>query len=73
MEATLELTNADIVEGPATHSLGVLPGTHGGEPEPHEVAWTVRILDPNQPVTALVVVRSEKAGTVRREVSLGGL
>ena len=71
----LELMNAELVTGDAAFSeavisLGVLPGTRGGEPEARGVEWTVSIRDRNRPARATIVVESEKAGTVRQTLDL---
>lgn len=67
----LELTNAELVDGEAERALGVLPGAHDGAAEEFSLSWTVRIIDADRPASAQIVVRSEKAGTVRRELVLG--
>jgi len=68
----LELENLQLVEGDATVSLGVLPGTHGGEPDVRSVSWTLSLVDPGRPARATVVVESEKAGVSRQRVEIGG-
>ena len=68
----LELENAQLVEGEATRSLGVLPGTHGGQPDIRDVSWVLRLIDPARPAIATVVVRSEKAGTGRETLEIEG-
>jgi hypothetical protein len=69
VRARLELENATVVTAPVI-DLGVLPGTGGGRREVKDVSWTVRVTDPTRPAHVTIVVSSEKAGTVRRVVSL---
>ncbi len=68
----LQLTNAELADGEAERALGVLPGAHDGPPEEFSVSWTVRVVDADRPASARIVVRSEKAGTVHRELALTG-
>ena len=70
----LELDNAELAEGEALASLGVLPGARGGEPELHELSWLLSVSDPRQPARVVVVVESEKAGVARLrvEIPVGG-
>lgn len=68
----LRLENAELVEGDASATVDVLPGSGTGPHEASHFTWTVRIIDPALPAHAEVVVVSEKAGTVRESVSLTG-
>ena len=70
VRAYLELDNATIQGQESIIELGVLPGTRGGSPSTRNVSWTVRVSDDARPVSITLVVSSEKAGTVRRVVSL---
>lgn len=70
VRVALELSNAKLVTGDAERDLGVLPGARDGGPDERTLTWTVRVLDADAPATAEVVVRSQKAGTVRQQVSL---
>ena len=72
VRAWLELENATIVDGVPVATWDVLPGTRGGAPTSRSVRWSVRALDPSRSVAVTVVVRSEKAGTVRHQVELTG-
>lgn len=67
----LKLVNATIVRGVPMLDLGVMPGTRGRRPRGELVGWRVRITDPARPAEATIVLRSEKAGTIRRRVRLG--
>ncbi|MCH7563147.1 MAG: hypothetical protein IH968_04910 [Gemmatimonadetes bacterium] len=71
VRVSITLTNAELVEGEAVWSLGVLPGTHDGPAVERSLEWSVRVVDGRRPASAEITVWSEKAGTVRRVVRLG--
>ncbi len=66
----LNLENAEIVEGDASATLAVLPGSGTGPHEATHFAWTVRVLDATLPARAEVVVNSEKAGNAHSAIPL---
>lgn len=70
ISVTLELENAELIDGDASATLAVLAGTGTGPHEPERSTWTVRVIDATRPATAEVLVRSEKAGTARSAVTL---
>ena len=72
VRVSLTLMNAEMVEGEAVRSLGVLPGTHDGPAAERSLEWAVRVVDGRRPASVEITIWSEKAGTVRRVVRLGG-
>ncbi|MFQ5718356.1 MAG: M14 family zinc carboxypeptidase [Acidobacteriota bacterium] len=76
VEVRLSTAGLEVVAGDAVADLGVLPGTHGGKPEPHRLSWELACpsaaasLAPGATPWAEITVSSEKAGTVRQRVDL---
>ena len=69
----VELTNAELLKGETSYSLGVLPGTKNEKPIKKHLQWQVRILDRNKPAAYEIIVKSEKAGTVRKYWEFGNI
>ena len=70
----LELEDVELARGDEVVSLGVLPGTLGGAAAGREVEWAVEVVyvqGVESRPSVVLVVESEKAGTVRREIPLG--
>jgi len=54
-------------------SLGVLPGARADRPaKMNQMFWNAEVIDPDRPASALIVVRSQKGGTVRQRLELIG-
>ncbi|MEE8469648.1 MAG: hypothetical protein V3T22_14400, partial [Planctomycetota bacterium] len=71
VRVTLTLSGADLLEGVATQSLGVLPGSREGTPTPgHNLSWRVRRTSADRAGSLEITVSSEKAGTLRRTLVL---
>jgi hypothetical protein len=70
VRARLQLSNAELVSGDAIVDLGVLQGTRLGAADSRVATWSARVLDGGRPASATIIVESEKAGTVRRTVTL---
>jgi len=64
----LNLSNGQIKSGSPRDSLGILPGSREGGPLEKKVSWEIHLASGR--ASATVVVSSEKAGTVRRTISI---
>ena len=55
----------------ARQDLGVLPGVRPDRPtRMHQMFWNAEVIDPSVPASVEIVVRSQKAGTVRQRIDL---
>ena len=73
VEVSMTLENARIVDGDSTQTVGFLAGARDGRAvAASPVRWLVRGIDPTAPARVTVTVHSEKAGTVRRVLTLSG-
>ena len=70
VRARLQLNNAELVSGDGVVDLGVLQGTRLGAAESRVATWSARVLDGERPASATIIIESEKAGTLRRTVTL---
>lgn len=70
VRVSLQLTNAELVDGQLEVDLGVLPGARETGPVAQTIRWRVKPLAPGKAARAVVTVRSEKAGTMRRALDL---
>jgi len=57
----------------ARQSLGILAGARDGQPAKlNQMFWNAEVIDPSQPASVEIVVRSQKAGVVRQRLELIG-
>jgi hypothetical protein len=70
VRVSISVGGGELVEGEVETSLGTLPGAREEGPEVRSLIWVVRVPESSTPARVEVVVRSEKAGTVRGRVEV---
>lgn len=70
VRVSISVSGGKLVEGEAETLLGTLPGAREEGPEEQSLIWTVSVSESSTPATVEVVVRSEKAGTVRARMEI---
>jgi hypothetical protein len=70
VRVSISVRGGELVEGEVETSLGTLPGAREEGPEERSFIWVVRVPESSTPASVEVVVRSEKAGTVRARMEI---